>query len=114
MMAVENVSNVPVLNPGKAPAPVPGRVYFVGRIEASKFHEGVHYTQVLTPAVDAYSRPQLLEVRSKRKMGQRGEEITFFALVGGYKRKSYQVKDKQTGEIVTVDPVEHTLDLVEE
>lgn len=109
MMAVENVVSVP----GKVSMPVPGRAYFVGRVESSKFHDGVHYTQVLTPAADAYSRPQLLEVRGKKRLGQKGEEVNFFATVGGYRRKSYQVKDKQTGELVTVEPVEHTLDVVE-
>lgn len=105
-MAVENVLS-------KASAPVPMQVYVVGRVEGSKFHDGVHYTQVLTPAADAYSRPQLLEVRGKRKVGQKGEEVNFYGMLGGYRRKSYQVKDKSTGELVTVEPVEHTLDLVE-
>jgi len=109
MAAVENVLKVPC----KAGVPVPGLAYFVGRVEGSKFHDGVHYTQVLTPAADAYSRPQLLEARGKKRLGQKGEEVNFFATVGGYRRKSYQVKDKTTGEIVTVDPVEHTLDVVE-
>ena len=108
-MAVENVVSVP----GKASAPVPNLVFIVGRIEASKFHDKVHYTQVMTPAADAYSRPQLMEVRGKKRLGQTGDDISFFAILGGYRRKSYQVKDKTTGELLIVDPVEITLDIVE-
>ncbi|MDP3671717.1 MAG: single-stranded DNA-binding protein [Telluria sp.] len=107
-MAGENIASL-----SKVSAPVPRQVFVVGRVEGSKFHDGVHYTQVLTPAVDEYSRPQLLEVRGKRKLGQKGEEVSFMALLGGYRRKSYPVKDKTTGEVTMVDPVEMTLDLVE-
>ncbi|MFZ6876274.1 single-stranded DNA-binding protein [Undibacterium sp. Di27W] len=89
------------------------RLLVAGRIENSRLHEGKRYTHVMTPAADAYSRPQLVEIRSKSKLGDRGEEVAIHCLLGGYQRKAYQVKDKNTGEIVTVVPVEHTLDLVE-
>lgn len=91
----------------------PMRVLVVGRIETSRTHEGRRYTHVMTPAADAYSRPQLLEIRSKAKLGDKGEEVSVNCLLGGYQRKAYQAKDKATGEIVTVVPVEHTLDLIE-
>lgn len=90
------------------------RVLVVGRIESSRSHEGKRYTQVMTPAADAYSRPQLLEIRSKAKFGDKGEEVSVSCLLGGYQRKAYQAKDKNTGEIVIVVPVEHTLDLIED
>jgi len=60
----------------------PMHVLISGRVEGSKSHEGKRYTQIITPAADAYSRPQMVEVRSK-------------------------------SEIVTVVPIDHTLDLVE-
>jgi hypothetical protein len=85
-----------------------------GRIEGSKTYEGKRYTQVMTPAADAYSRPQLVEIRSKVRLGEKGEEISCQCILGGFQRKAYETKDKQTGEIVKVIPVEHTLDLVEE
>lgn len=93
---------------------IPMRVQIGGRIESSRTHDGKRYTHVLTPAPDAYSRPQLLEIRSKSKLGEKGEEINVTCVLGGYQRKSYQAKDKETGEISTVTPVEHTLDLVEQ
>jgi hypothetical protein len=88
-------------------------VIVAGRIEGSKAYEGKRYTQVMTPAADAYSRPQLVEIRSKARLGEKGDEISCQCVLGGFQRKAYETKDKQTGEIVKVVPVEHTLDLVE-
>ncbi len=96
------------------PALVPMRVLVVGRVESSRTYEGKRYTHVLTPAPDAYSRPQLLEIRSKGKLGDKGEELSVSCVLGGFQRKAYQAKDQKTGEITTVIPVEMTLDLVEE
>jgi hypothetical protein len=85
-----------------------------GRIEASRLYEGKRFTRLVAPAPDAYSRPQTVEVRSSRqKLGEVGEEITVNAVLGGYTRKPYKVTDKDTGEIVTLTPVDHTLDLLE-
>jgi hypothetical protein len=89
------------------------QVAISGRIEGSKTYEGKRYTQVMTPAADAYSRPQMVEVRSKSRLGDKGEEISCHCVLGGFQRKAYETKDKNTGEIVKVIPVEHTLDLVE-
>lgn len=89
-------------------------VVVIGRIEGSKAYEGKRYTQVMTPAADAYSRPQLVEIRSKARLGEKGDEISCQCLLGGFQRKAYETKDKQTGEVVKVIPVEHTLDLCEE
>ncbi len=88
-------------------------VMVTGRIEGSKSYDGKRYTQVMTPAPDAYSRPQLVEIRSKSKLGEKGEEISCQCVLGGFQRKPYETKDKQSGEIVKVVPVEHTLDLAE-
>lgn len=92
----------------------PMTVVVAGRVEGSKTYEGKRYTQVMTPAADAYSRPQLVEVRSKSRLGEKGEEVSFACVLGGFQRKPYETKDKQTGEIVKVVPVEHTLDLIED
>lgn len=92
----------------------PMHVFVVGRIEGSKAYEGKRYTQVMTPAADAYSRPQLVEIRSKARLGEKGEEISRECILGGFQRKAYETKDKQTGEVIKVVPIEHTLDLLEE
>lgn len=89
------------------------QVVIKGRIESSRVYEGNRYTQVMTPAADQYSRPQLVEVRSKAKLGERGEEIAVTAKLGGYARKPYTFTDKETGERVTLVPIDHTLDAIE-
>lgn len=99
--------------PGQVNAVVPMRVLVKGRIERQRRYEGNVYTQVITPAADAYSRPQQCEIRSKKKLGDTGEEISTFATLGGFSRKAYQVTDKETGERVTITPIDHTLDAIE-
>ncbi|GAA7769425.1 hypothetical protein HpMS107_51480 [Helicobacter pylori] len=92
----------------------PMQVVVRGRVEASRTYEGVRYTRVMTPAADAYSRPQVVEVRSKQRLGEKGEEVTVLCAVGGYQRKTYKATDKDTGEVVTITPVDVTLDAVEQ
>lgn len=110
MAAAENV--VTSIKDKSAQAPM--QVLIRGRIESSSVHEGTRETKIMTPAVDEFSRPQLLEVRSKIRIGEKGELVTIKCQLGGYQRKAFQVKDKSTGEIRNVVPVEHTLDLIEE
>jgi hypothetical protein len=100
--------------PQRAAATPAMQVTIKGRIEISRSYEGKRFTQIMTPAADQYSRPQIVEVRSKSKLGERGDEIVVQASLGGYQRKAYQVKDKNTGEIVTLVPTEHTLDAIED
>ncbi len=91
----------------------PMQVFVRGRIEAQRSYDGVRYTRIMTPAPDAYSRPQVVEVRSKQKLGERGDETTVLCALGGYQRKPYQAKNKDTGEVETLTPVDMTLDAVE-
>lgn len=86
----------------------------LGRIDAIRRHEGNVYTRVLTPAPDAYSRPQVIEIRSKTKLGERQEEVRVLCRLGGYTRKPFRYTDKETGEVLSIVPVDHTLDLVED
>lgn len=85
-----------------------------GRIEESRRHEQFIYTRILTPAADEFSRPQSLEIRSRKRLGQTGDVINCVVQLGGYTRKAFQAKDKETGELYMVKPVDHTLDAVEE
>lgn len=85
-----------------------------GRIEETRRHGSTSYTRVLCPAVDEYSRPQTIEIRSKARLGQKGETITQACLLGGFTRKSFRVVDKETGEATMVVPVDHTIDAVED
>ncbi|WP_354684015.1 single-stranded DNA-binding protein [Cupriavidus necator] len=92
----------------------PMHVLVRGRIEAQRSHEGTRYTRIMTPAPDAYSRPQIVEIRGKNKLGERGDEVTVTCTLGGYQRKAYQIKNKDTGELETITPVDMTLDVKDE
>ncbi len=101
-----------------APAAAQKAVVFMevqikGKVDASRKHESTRYTRIMTPAPDAYSRPQVVEVRSKQKLGDVGDEITIAAKLGGYTRKPFRSVDKDTGETSMVTPVDLTLDAIE-
>lgn len=85
-----------------------------GRVEETRRHGNTSYTRVLCPAADEYSRPQTLEIRSKSRLGQKGDTITQLCVVGGYTRKAFRATDKETGETAMVTPVDHTVDAVED
>lgn len=97
--------------PSRAARPL--EVVVTGRVESVHRYEDKTYTKVLCPAVDAYSKPSLLNLRSARSVGRKGEEITVTCLVGGFARRAYEAKNRETGEIERVVPVEHTLDVIE-
>ncbi|MFZ6813347.1 single-stranded DNA-binding protein [Undibacterium sp. Rencai35W] len=100
--------------PADRKEPTPMRVYVKGRIEQSRLFDGSRFTRIITPAPDAYSRPQVIEIKSKQRLGEKGDEIAVVCALGGYQRKPYQVTDKETGERVTLVPVDHTLEAVEQ
>ena len=100
------------------PAPGPRAPSFMqvlvkGRIEASRRYDKTIYTRIVAPAPDPYSRPQTVEIRSKQRLGQSGDEITVQAVLGGFTRKPFRSTDKETGEVTLVTPVDLTLDAVE-
>ena len=92
---------------------IPNQVLVVGRIDAVRRHEKTTYTRVITPAPDPYSRPQTVEIRSKQRLGQPGDEVTQLGLLGGYARKPFPIIDKETGERTMVTLVDHTVDAIE-
>lgn len=85
-----------------------------GRIDASRVFDGVRYSRIITPAPDHYSKPQTLEIRSKKSLGSRGEEIFIKARLGGFVKRPFEVVDKESGEVTKVLPVVMILDAVED
>jgi len=104
--------NMPA-SPATASKGIPMQVVIKGRIEAVRSWEQVRYTRIVTPAPDPYSRPQVVEVRSKEQLGQKGDEVTVIAQLGGFARKPYKSVDKESGEVSMITPVDLTLDLVD-
>ena len=89
------------------------QVVIKGKIDAIRRFDGKTYTRLITPAPDAYSRPQVVEVRSGQRLGARDDEVTVLSKLGGYARKAFRATDKETGEQLMVTPVDLTLDAVE-
>lgn len=84
-----------------------------GRILRARRHEKVHYTQLILPSVDEYQGPAYVEVRSKASLGAVEEDVSVRVQVGGYRRKSYNFVDRDTGESRQVHPVENVLTVIE-
>lgn len=91
----------------------PLSVLIVGKVMRVRRYESFTFTTIICPAKDEYSRPAIVEVRSKNRFGDRDETVRVTCDLGGYERKSYQITDKETGERKTLVPVEIVLDLVE-
>ncbi len=106
------MSAVPVSSISQSKS-IPMEVIVKGKIDARRRYESSTYTRMITPAADAYSRPATVEIRSKGKLGEVGEEVSVVCKLGGYSRKPYRVTDKDTGETSMVIPVDMTLDAIE-
>ena len=87
-------------------------VHVAGRIEASSKYQDSFTTVMKTPALDDYSYPSTIEIRSKARLGQIGDEIAVVGRLSGVPRK-YNRTDKSTGEITVVKTADMYLHLVE-
>lgn len=89
-------------------------VFVRGKILRSRRYQQEVLTAIVSPAKDEWSKPQTVQIRSKRKLGEIDEVVVVECLLGGYERKQYEVHDKDSGEVTRIKPVEHTLDAVED
>lgn len=87
-------------------------VHVSGRIESSSKYQDSFTTLVKTPSPDAYSHPATIEVRSKVRLGQIGDEISAVCRLSGVPRK-FNRTDKATGEITPVKTADMYLHAVE-
>ena len=113
-MSNENTAATPIGKAKDASKPNPLQVRIVGKITRVRRYEQHVYTTVICPAKDAFSRPSVVEVRSKSRWAENEEMIDVVGELGGYEGKSYQVTDRETGERKTLVPVNLFLDLVAE
>jgi hypothetical protein len=88
-------------------------IFIRGKVEGLRRFDGKRYTRIITPAPDAYSRPQVVEIRSVQKLADIGDETEVTCRLGGYTRKAYRATDKDTGETTSIIPVDLTLDALE-
>lgn len=87
-------------------------VQIAGRIEGVSKYQDTVSTLVKTPAPDAYSHPSTLELRSKARIGQIGEEIAVACRLSGVPRK-FNRTDKSSGEVIAVKTADMYLHVVE-
>lgn len=92
----------------------PLQVLVAGKITRVRRHEKFFYTTVICPAKDEYSRPSVVEIRSKARFGDVDETTKVQAELGGYEGKAYAVTDRETGERKNLVPVNLFLDLLGE
>jgi hypothetical protein len=108
---VENLTAVATVEEGRYA--IFGRAMIVnvrGRVEGCKTRAGTPYTRVLVPSVDPYAHPQLVEIRSRSRLGVKDDEISCSCILRGFQKKS---RKKHKGKGVKIVQVEHTLDLCE-
>lgn len=98
--------------PGSKSSSVPS-LAINGRIVRKRVHDKVHYVQLMLPAPDEFTSPAQIEVRSARSLGDVGDDVSIRLTVGGYKRRSYNYTDRETGESRMVHPVENTLSVLD-
>lgn len=91
----------------------PLSVVIAGKVTRVRRHEQFTYTTIICPAKDEYSRPSIVEIRSKARFAEREETTRVTCELGGYEGKPYQITDRETGERKTLVPVNLFLDLVE-
>lgn len=85
----------------------------VGKVTRVRRYEQFTYTTIICPAVDLYSKPSVVEIRSARRFADKDEEVSVTARLGGYEGKAYKGVDKESGERITLIPVNLYLDLVD-
>lgn len=95
------------LKPVASPALPAGQSFLIGRIADYDQTDEAVYTTVQTPAVDAYSHPGHHKVQSKRRLGNRGEDVRVVVQLGGFRRS---FTNKHGEKVFTVD---NTLTAVE-
>lgn len=70
-------------------------------------------TVVKLPAVDEFSHPSTVEVRSQNPIGEIGDKWNGVVHVGGFPRSYNSKPDPETGEIKAIKSAQVSLDVVE-
>ena len=92
--------------------PVTNQVLIAGRIESMTKYKDSVVSLVRTPAEDEYSYPSTIEIRSKARLGQVGDDISVTVKLNGVPR-AYTRTDKETGEQVQQKTADMYLHVIE-
>ena len=77
------------------------KVPVFGRIESVRVHEGRHFHTVLAPAADAFEKPQAMDIRSGRRLGEPGTDLKVVGRLVGYQR-TFPLSNGGKGHSVTM------------
>jgi len=72
-----------------------------GRIDTVRMHDGRHMHVVLLPAADEFSKPQAVEVRSNRRLGEPGSDLQCRGQLMGFTR-TFPLKGPNGGTGIAV------------
>jgi hypothetical protein len=89
------------------------QVLIGGKVVEVRPASGSIYTQVILPAPDEYTSPQRVEIVSKRRIGNKDDQITQVCDLGGFLGREFTTTDKDTGEKVNRRSVNMVLRAVE-
>lgn len=90
-------------------APVALETLVSGKLVEARKHAGEFFSVILAAAKDAFSPPVPLEVRSDKPLGNRDELVSVRCTIGGYRSRTFEQTDRDTGEVRRVSPVRMTL-----
>ncbi len=108
---MSNVAPVETAQKGRplqlAESVISGRIALVRKTTSGFSH------LITLPSADQYSMPSTVEVLSKSRLGSNDDEVRVRVRITGY-RRSYESRDKETGEITKVFTADNRLSAVEE
>lgn len=89
------------------------QVLIKGKLVEQRRNNGVFYSTVLRAAPDMWSQPMPFEIRSTRPLGQREDMVEVRCELQGLFKRTYDVTDRDTGEVRRVRPIVIALHAIE-
>lgn len=89
-----------------------GQASVRGKIVGVRRYDGTFFSSLMLPAADEFSRPQVLEIRSDRRLGDKDEVVDVTVRLAGFYGRRFKVTDRDTGEERVVQSVVNVLEAV--
>lgn len=90
-----------------------GEAVIAGRLNLVRKTASGFVHLIILPAPDQYAMPSTVEVLAKTRLGSVEDEVRVRVRINGY-RRTYETRDKETGEITKVHTADNRLFAVEE
>lgn len=112
MERTEMSNDQPTVKP--APQPISNVAFISGRVDSVRRTDDYYYTVITLPAPDEFSNPSVVEVRSAKSIGRKGEDVKLPVQCAGFRGKPFKYKDNETGEIIQRRPVNNAFIAIEQ